>query len=184
MKGFETVLVNYKEGVYMPLAKLRQMADFKGELIAKQVKEGDAVIYRSSSVWEGTFYRLYHVKKITATGRVKIEETSELTDIYGKIGNDTEILPVSQASLLEYNAYNLKHAIRHALTELNSCIMDVTTHYDDKEELAQKIYSLLETVQNKVGTEIKGVDLLSEMDRLQDLLNERTVLTTEKEEGD
>lgn len=30
MKGFEIVLVNYKEKVYIPLAKLRQMAEFKG----------------------------------------------------------------------------------------------------------------------------------------------------------
>lgn len=32
MKGFEIVLVNYKERVYIPLAKLRQMADFKGDV--------------------------------------------------------------------------------------------------------------------------------------------------------
>ena len=32
MKGFEIVLVNYKEKVYIPLAKLRQMADFKGDV--------------------------------------------------------------------------------------------------------------------------------------------------------
>lgn len=32
MKGFEIVLVNYKERVYIPLAKLRQMADFKGNV--------------------------------------------------------------------------------------------------------------------------------------------------------
>ena len=32
MKGFEVVLVNYKEKVYIPLAKLRQMADFKGDV--------------------------------------------------------------------------------------------------------------------------------------------------------
>lgn len=32
MKGFEIVLVNYKERVYIPLAKLRQMAEFKGDV--------------------------------------------------------------------------------------------------------------------------------------------------------
>lgn len=32
MKGFEIVLVNYKERVYITLAKLRQMADFKGDV--------------------------------------------------------------------------------------------------------------------------------------------------------
>ena len=32
MKGFEIVLVNYKEKVYMPLSKLRQMAEFKGDV--------------------------------------------------------------------------------------------------------------------------------------------------------
>lgn len=32
MKGFEIVLVNYKEKVYIPLTKLRQMADFKGDV--------------------------------------------------------------------------------------------------------------------------------------------------------
>lgn len=32
MKGFEIVLVNYKEKVYIPLAKLRQMAEFKGDV--------------------------------------------------------------------------------------------------------------------------------------------------------
>lgn len=32
MKGFEIVLVNYKEKVYIPLAKLRQMAELKGDV--------------------------------------------------------------------------------------------------------------------------------------------------------
>lgn len=32
MKGFEIVLVNYKEKVYIPLTKLRQMAEFKGDV--------------------------------------------------------------------------------------------------------------------------------------------------------
>lgn len=32
MKEFKIVLVNYKEKVYIPLAKLRQMADFKGDV--------------------------------------------------------------------------------------------------------------------------------------------------------
>ena len=32
MKGFEIVLVNYKERVFIPLSKLRQMAEFKGDV--------------------------------------------------------------------------------------------------------------------------------------------------------
>lgn len=57
--------------------------------------------------------------------------------------------------------------------------MNVTSHYDDTEELAQQVYSLLETVHNKVGTEVTGVDLVLEMDKLKDLLQELKVLTTE-----
>jgi hypothetical protein len=147
--------------------------------IADLVKKGDTVIYKQYSAWNGTCYKLCHVKNVTKAGRVRIEETNELTDLFGNINYSTKILPVSQETLLEYNNYNLKRAIRNALNTLNRCIMNVTSHYDDTEELAQQVYSLLETVHNKVGTEVTGVDLVLEMDKLKDLLQELKVLTTE-----
>lgn len=103
MKGFEIVLVNYKEKVYIPLAKLRQMADFKGDVtvalqpvdswlrppIGYAVERIPVKTYRLTDILASKDFVEVIVPKPTLIANQGIDSINhELAKVYAELGVD------------------------------------------------------------------------------------------------
>lgn len=144
--------------------------------IANLVKKGDPIIYIRHSVWQGTCYKLFHVKSVTKAGRVRIEETNELTNVYGGLPNNAHILPATPENLLKRNEHLLDTAVDYALDTLGTYASSLLRKSDAKEEIAKQVYVLLELVHREVIGDELETKINRDLERVKNLLNERDEL--------
>lgn len=144
--------------------------------IANLVKKGDTVIYEQHSVWKGTRYKLFHVKNVTKAGRVRIEETNELTNIYGVLPNNAHILPATPENLLKRNDHLLGTAVDYALDTLGTYTLSIMRKCDAGEEIAKQVYVLLELVHRELKGDELETKVTRDLERVKNLLNERDEL--------